>query len=107
MNLFNATAILMRPLATASSVDQQRQHRFEDLDEQRCSFRALSAVRSIGPLGRVSLKAYTLRLQSSEQIKPGWRVKVKLDGDGAEWDEYVVAAASKAAHWNLTVEGAG
>lgn len=104
--MWNATCKLLRPKTTAHAADTlQRDHRFDTLPEQQCSFRALSAVRSIGPLGRVALNGWTCRLCSSEAIKPGWRILVQCEGETEE-REFTVAAATQALHWTLTVEGA-
>ena len=102
----NATCRLLKPRSAQAPGDAlQRERGFETLPEQRCSCRDLSAMRSVGVLGAVSLNGWTVRLQTRETPAPGWRVQVLRDGN-SEWDELVVAKATRAHHWVLTCQGA-
>lgn len=101
-DLYNATARLLEPLATVT--DLESGHSERTWPETRCSLRDLSAMRSIGALGAVTLNGYTLRLQTTAPVVPGWRVKATIDGSDDE-RMFVVLKVDGNLHKRLTLEG--
>jgi len=104
--LCNATARLLKPTNEIDSDDVQVRKRAykSQTQEIRCSMRALSAQAAISALGKVSVRGYTCRLQTSEDVQPGWRISVRMD-DETTWREYAVAVVRKGFYRTLTLEG--
>ena len=105
-DLTNASAVLLEPVGSYTTTGSlQRTHREKRHEAKRCSLRALSVTRAIGALGKIALNAWTLRLQTSVAVKPGWRVEATVDGE-TEPTTYVVQKVTRGLHVTLTLEGA-
>jgi len=105
--MYNADCILIEPTGARSDDDTlQLEHGDQEHPQQRCSLRQMSLSREVTVLGKLAVGAWVCRLQSPFAIQPGWRLRARLDGEGA-WHTYDVRRASKALHWNLLVERVG
>jgi hypothetical protein len=103
--VYNADAILLVPREAQDNDDEYQRVRDEALDTTiRCSLRQMSMRQEATVLGQVATKVYRCRLQSAEDIQPGWRLRARVDG--ADWHEYVVRRAVHHHHWDLLLERA-
>ena len=104
----NATCRFMEPLAEVNATDKQRRERGYEThtEELRCSMKAMSAEAAITAFGRIVLRGYTCRLVTTLDVRPEWRISVKVDGEDA-WREYAIATARKGHYLTLTLEGVG
>lgn len=101
--LYNGWAVLVEPTSTPSTDALQLVHATSSHSAIRCSIRQMSQRAEIAALGSVGVGVWQVRLHSSSEIRPGWRVLITRDGE-TEQRSYEVRGARKATHWLLTVE---
>jgi hypothetical protein len=101
---WNAQCYLLKPDATAKSTGSLQLKHAEDAQAtQYCSCRGMSRKQQIAAFGQLALDAWTIRLHSTEEIAPGWRVEVIRDGRDT-WETFTVRHAQFTSHWTLLVE---
>ena len=103
MALENAVCVLLQPLLDTTTDGLGREQREQELPQQRCSCRQVSARMEATVLGRVAGTTYRLRLQTTAPVVAGWRVRVRFDG-ATEWLTMTVLSARKHLHTELLVE---
>lgn len=104
--VYNATCQLVKPSIDDGTSDTLRKDRFHDrLDTIRCRFTPISAQRYAASVGVLSSAAWSLRLRTDEDVKPGWRVRVQRD-DWISYREYEVTnSVAHGYHTHLNVSG--
>jgi len=103
--VYNADAILLIPREAVDADDDYRRVRDEVTEQPlRCSLRQMTMRQEATVLGQVATRVYRCRLQTLEDVQPGWRLKVRVDG--SYWREYEVKRAARHHHVDLLLERA-
>ena len=110
--LTNATCRLIEPRQAQNTGDPlQREHSEIVHGAQRCSLRQLAIRPEEAVPGAALAMAWRCRLQSPKvggqplPIGPGWRLRLKLDGE-VIWYDYEVLHVAKGLHHDLLLEKA-